>query len=391
MPVQKKQGSLAAKLGAKLDKAIKAHKDDEVRLGGGGDLPSGIEMGIAQLTEFKFGEYKDGPNKGEPFCYAAGIVKAPHQAPNGLPIVGLRTQYGPEPLCETKSKDGKVTTLDQHIDRVLNEMRKLGVDTKQYDGGDWLEGQGAMLKEAKPHFRFRTWSNNVTTQYPNPKTFHDWKGACEYNGEGENLEVDNTGGDDSTGSEEVQTEAVEGASWEADDLDDLAVAADGNDPEAAAKLAERAAELDIDSDAQPSWEAVVELIKAQMAGGGDSSDDGSAAGSQEWEVLGELADSDEEDADHARSQLEVEAQRRELDPDAYGSWSELAAVFTEPEAEAAAFEPKKGEVVKYKPKGVRKTIDCEIMLVFEKAQTVSLKSLSDGKLYKAIPWAELSE
>jgi len=106
MPAKVSKSPLMAKLGNKLAESFDKHKDDETRYGGGSDLPKGIEGGIAQLVDCKFDTYKTGDNKGEFFFYAAGIVKAPKEV-GGVPIVGLRTQIGPEPLCDTPDRSRK--------------------------------------------------------------------------------------------------------------------------------------------------------------------------------------------------------------------------------------------------------------------------------------------
>ena len=64
MPVQKGKSVLAGVAG--LNKLVSKHKADETVLPGGGRLPDGIEGGVAQLEDCRFGVFKDGPNKGKP-------------------------------------------------------------------------------------------------------------------------------------------------------------------------------------------------------------------------------------------------------------------------------------------------------------------------------------
>ena len=125
MVMQKGKSSILAKLGNQLNKAIAAHKDDELELSQFGELPAGIENGIAQLVECKFDVYKKGDMKDQPFFYAAGVVKRPETV-GDIPIKGLRTSIM-EPVCDTPGKARQ--TVDEHIKKIMNDMRKLGYDT----------------------------------------------------------------------------------------------------------------------------------------------------------------------------------------------------------------------------------------------------------------------
>ena len=154
MAKQTLKSGLVGKLGAKLSKAVEAHKGDETKFsGGGGDLPGGIENGIAQLVLCKFGVYEKGEFEGEYYWMAQGVVVSPKKHA-GIVIEGLRTSIGPEAICDTPNKARKTT--EEHVAWVLNEMRKLGVDTSELSGDD-LESTAEALQELGPHFRFRTW------------------------------------------------------------------------------------------------------------------------------------------------------------------------------------------------------------------------------------------
>ena len=179
-----KKSSLAAKLGERGAKAVEAHRDDETRLGAGSRLPDGIEGGVARLVDCRFGQYEKGDNKGEFFFIARGVVLRPKDH-NGVAVEGMHTQIM-EPLCDTpkRSRSG----VDDHVEWVLNEMRKLGADTSEADVDD-LEQMAADLKEASPTFRFRTWKGEATKEWPNPRVNESWEGACEYDEEEEGEDV----------------------------------------------------------------------------------------------------------------------------------------------------------------------------------------------------------
>ncbi len=340
MPAKTGSSGLMAKLGQKLVKSHEAHKADETKFGAGGDLPAGIEGGVAQLVSCKFGQYKDGDNKGEYFFMAAGIVKEP-KVVEGMRIEGLRTQIGPEPMCDTPKATGKRKTFDDHYAWVLNELRKLGINTSEVSGEN-IEEVAKALEESKPHFRFRTWKGrkNETGPYKDrePRVQHEWRGLAEYvEGEGgaESGVVDET-------AAESETQTDTPAEDEVVDYAALGEAADAGDSEAAEKVQQAALDAGVnqgDIDSAANWVAVAQLIES--GSGGD-------------EGTGEAQTTDEEE------------------------WV-----------------PKVEDVYKYKPmdaktkKPVKKAIEVEVLTVDAENQTVDLAALdnkkTDPKTKKVIP------
>lgn len=304
MPAQSGQSKLMQKLGVEGRKAFEAHKKDETDLSSFGSLPGGIERGVAQLVDCKFGFVQQGKdNAGQPFFFAAGIVKQPVKH-NGIPIVGMRTQVI-EPLYSTPTRSRK--TVEEHLAWVMNEMRKLGGNTASI-GPDDLENMADALKAAQPHFTFRTWQGvkrkpgeqGYNEQYdgpnaPPPRVNETWNGACDYSEDdtaGVNGVVDHTaagvgpadqadqfdeegsqGGVDAGADAEADAETTTGentepANLDADDVDALGAAADGDgddSSDAQAMLQAKAEELGIAEDditGAANWAAVVDLIKA---------------------------------------------------------------------------------------------------------------------------------
>lgn len=361
MPVQKGKSSLAAKLGQKGAKAVNAHKDDETRMGNA-SLPAGIENGIAKLVDWKFGEYKDGKQKGQPFFMAAGIVVSPTHH-DGQPIAGMRTQIGPEPLCDTPDRK-TAKTLEDHIDVVLNEYRKIGVDTTTMTIED-LEPAAAALLEESPHFRFRTWKGKKQTTGPykdqEPRTQHEWLGVVEFEGEVEDrVEADDEPVEDEEVEEEEVAEEEEtegdeaeegGEQMTADELKTMGKEADKGDQDSIVELDTLARELGLNPDSKllNTWVKVAIAIAKKQD---------------------ELAEAgDEEEAEETEEEAEEE------------------------EVEEAA-DPEKGATYKWKPpmaKGgkPKKPIDVEITTVDKRKKLVSFKTLDDGKLHKDIPWDKL--
>jgi hypothetical protein len=292
MPPQTGKSGLSAKLGDRLRKAHEAHKGDETEFSNFGELPAGIENGIAQLVDVKFAEYKTGDLKGQYFFMARGVAKFPEEL-NGQKVAGLYTQIGPEPLCDTPQRATR-KTLDDHLAWVYNELRKLGIDTRTL-AVDNLETVAAMLVKAKPHFRFRTWKGKKQLTGPyagqEPRLNHDWGGLVEVQ---EDTEPGDGVADHTTspppapkpngkpptalGGKPVPTPAPEPKPEPAaeytdqGDVDSLLERANGGDEDAVAelvRLAVAAGHEESAVEAAESWEAVAEMVK-----GGSSQQEG---------------------------------------------------------------------------------------------------------------------
>ncbi len=308
MPVQRTQSSLLGKLGDKLKKAAAAHKEDPVEYGNI-ELQAGINNGIAQLVDCKFMPIAAGKqNAGEYMLYMAGIVKVPTEH-SGIPVQGLRTSVT-EIICDTPGRSRK--TIDEHVAFVQNELKKLvGKDEAAANpdlfSGENLESTAEMLKEAQPHFRFRTWkgSKQVVAKSPDgkwrvfdeddkgnrspnkrmtgawtteeaakkanpyadgrePRVNHDWQGRCEYTSDGsEGAVVDNTA--PSANGTPAATEESEGV-----DIAALVTAAAEGNEKAMAKLNELAQKAGVDSkdvEGAGNWGEVASLIEVHQGGG----------------------------------------------------------------------------------------------------------------------------
>lgn len=364
MPAKTTTSGVIAKLGSKFGKAFNQHKNNEVNYGGG-TLPAGIELGIAQLVDMKIDVYKTGENKGKEFFYMAGVVQKPLSIDvNGasVRVAGLRTSKM-EPLCDTPGGKGKRKTITQHAEWVINELKKLGVATEELDFEEAgvIEGVMAAVKEAKPYFRFRTSAIPNDDPKQPPYIYEEWKGLAEgyVPDEEANAEVDNTGSNGEAPAEEpakpAATKTAKGAGTKAaprapepesstdeePDLDALAEAADGGDAEAAEKLAALATEAGYDEDTvkgADNWAEVVGLIRL-------GTDDGTSA---------------------------------------------------EGEATVEEWKPVEGDVYKFKPidpktkKPVAKFVECTILEVNEEKKTVKVNRNDTNKPYPmSVKWDAL--
>lgn len=334
MPSQSGSSSVLAKLGNKLNQAVGKHKADETVYPTGGRLPPGIEQGVAQLISITFGEFKSGPNQGKPFAMAQGVVKLPTEH-RGIPIEGLRTNWGPEPLCDTTDRNNKTTTFEEHVGNVLNMFRMLGLNTAEYDDGD-LGGMAEALVAAEPHFRYRTWEMKAKPpEFPNPRQGETWGGSCEHSGELSDPVQDNTAQATKPSANGAGKAPFEPGAEE-EDLQALGALADTKPP----------------------------------------TEDGVAAAKK----------------------LAGQAKLFNLDPEAYATWSELATAIeaesandTQGSGESAPADPVKGETCFFKPPRARKAVECEVTAVFPTSKKVNLKNLTTGDSYKSIEWSALQE
>lgn len=357
MPPQTAKSGLAAKYGAKLDKAVKAHAGDETRIGMV-NLPAGINNGVAQLTEAKFDTYKTGKYIGEYYFRATAMILEPemHTDPwtgMDVPLKGLNTSIM-MPCCDTKNDKQEVTPIEEHVDKILNEMRKLGQDTNGADASV-LEQLAAQLTEAQPIFRFST-SNTPkpTKQKPNPRIWENWNGqkGLENYVPGEGAPVtndqsgdDNAGGDDTSGGGDDNSGGDDTAAASGDENLDL---------DALLNLANEAEETD---EVKAAREKLTELA---VAAGHDAQ---AVNDAPNWEAVREFIDNPAT-ADEPPPAKEPEKPKT----------------------------PKKGGVVKYTPIDGKtkkpmidgktkkpKLIDCVIESINTKASTVDLKNLEDSK------------
>jgi hypothetical protein len=278
MPPQKSTSKLAALLGDQGRKAHEQHKGDETSFGII-NLPPGIVGGVAQLVMAKIDLYKESAtNAGKPCVIFRGSAKHPTMWKD-VRVAGQGVLLT-IPLCETKKNDGTVVSFSENYSAFLNELRKLGVDTKQTTF-DNIESLLAVLVKQGPHFHFSTrgWTPPKSATNPNPTemVFTQFDGSCEYTGGivDPTLQVDNSAAPAPqapapaapapAAPAPAATPTAPAASEAEPDLDALAAAAETMDQDAQDKLTEMAKTLDISDEAieeTKSWVEVVALIRA---------------------------------------------------------------------------------------------------------------------------------
>lgn len=288
-----------------LDSFIQQHANDKTEMSANmGELPSGIENGVAKLTAFKFGEYERGKFQGKRFFMAMGNVVSPRKMVidgDPFPIEGMMTRIGPEPLCDTP--DRKRKTTGDHVAWMLNELRKLGLDTSNLSTQEELEEACNVLVEEGVYFRFRTWGG-PTESDPNATTQHTWNGACEW---------------EQTSSatvNETLSQNLDGA------------AADSGDEDAQIAIGNKAQSMGIDIDEFETWTDVLAEIKKKSAkSSGKKGKVEELMKTMTFQELGALADA-EGDGDVIQA-MENEARNNDIDPDEYETYEELGTVLDE--------------------------------------------------------------
>lgn len=397
MPKQvgKVSGALA-KVKDKVAKAHQAHINDEVNYGQM-DLPAGIEGGIAKLVDCRFGEYKEGPNKGQPFFLASGIVVVPEEHK------GLRTSIGPEPLCDTPNASGKRKEFSDHWGWVENELCKLGAERSDL-GPDSVEAIAAALKEQKPHFRFRTWkgtkddivekggkwfvmrdgkqqagpySSEGVLKAANPfagrepRVQHDWKGVRGL----ENYQV------------EIATDAVED---DTEEPEEASPAKPGKTtrpaPEPEPEVADEEPET---TEVEVEPEEDLDALAKKAAKDADAADRlkelAKAAGIEDSWV--EEAESWAAVVERIRNPGTAEAEKEEEPEQEEGGITVGYVYFYKP-IDPKTLKP----FVDPKTKKERKAIEVEVQAVNDKKKTATCKNVDDGKtIYKDVPFDKLEQ
>lgn len=332
--------SVLSGLGAEGRKAFDSTKADKVVNSSSGELPGGIEHGVAKLVECKFGVYKTGNMEGKPFFMASGVVTFPLKH-DGMSIEGLRTNIGPEPLCETPTR--KRQSIADHVAWILNEMKKLGADLSEVDFDGW-EMIADALKKAAPSFRFRTWKPEPAKEGPykgkETRVIHMWGGT-----------VEDTGPEDDGVSDQTQEDDNDIPP----DSDDT-IAAEPDDDNKVATLVYKADQGDTDAQ-----KGLTDLALASGASKEDVEDDDIS-----WQDVADMID-------------ESGDPEPEPDPEPADDWK-----------------PAKEEIYKYTPKGKRKPVDVEITAVFKGTKTVNCKNTETNPTtlsqdtYKKVPWDKLT-
>lgn len=170
MPKTTVPSGLLAGMGRRLVDAFDFAKGKSVELNFGGQLPGGIENGVAQLRELKIGQYApDTKLAGKPYFLGQAVVIFPVEL-SGQKIAGLFTRIGPEPLCDTLDRAGQNSrkSFQDHFDWMVQHLKQLGWRSETLQARSAQEMESFLLAAMKalcqtaPYFRFRTWKGKKT-------------------------------------------------------------------------------------------------------------------------------------------------------------------------------------------------------------------------------------
>lgn len=134
-------------------------------------LPTGIDNGVARLSQIGIGTYESDHKvpefHGKLYFSAMGVVVLPVEH-EGKPTRGLQTWLQREPLFDTPKAGGKRKTLSDHFQFMRSHLTGLGFDVDEAlsslppnvtddQVAAAIEAGCKALEQAKPYFRFRTW------------------------------------------------------------------------------------------------------------------------------------------------------------------------------------------------------------------------------------------
>lgn len=246
----------------KTNNPYAAHAQDKTDFGFI-EMPPGITGGVAQVTKCYFGTYKKGENEGERYFMAIATGIEPVTAPNGAQARGATIQLM-EPICETTTRAGKTTPEDDHVASVMNEIRKMGVDTSEVSCFEDLEELAQAVQDAAPYVRFATSQGEPTKEFPDPRIWHNWNGLAEGYEQEETDDVEEEGvGEIPEHGEAPPDDEVP---FDTADINSIAEAADYGDTLAEELMTEKAAEAGIDDDfvkEANDWSVVADAIVAE--------------------------------------------------------------------------------------------------------------------------------
>lgn len=386
-----------------ISAAIVAHREDETTYGTEMvDLPGGIQQGRAKLSAAKIDKHEKGDNQGKQYLYLAGTVVAPAQAlkitrrleggkivqvgdPEMMDILGLRTSQF-IPLYETANK-----TVEENVARALNELRKLGLETKHFKHEDEISAALPALVKAGPYFKFNTSESDPTEQYPDPRVWENWLGTQGL----ENYQPPS--GDpvqDNTGSGSVTSD---------DDVASLGAAADDGDTDAEQKLIAKATEAGIDYDSIETWAEVADqLSESEPEAAEEPETEDEPEEDISWQDRGSMVD-DGEDPDNAHEKAMIaRCEELGIDYNSIETWAEVGQKLGEAEGAAATeteepdepeaspeFVPDKDDIYLYDWDGE----ECEVKVVKvnKRSKTVDVETTDGEYATEGVSWDELKE
>jgi len=330
------------------ESAREAIRYEKPKAPGGGSLPAGIDSGVALLTRIDFDVIDKGDYEGEQRFYCHGTCVAPKEH-EGIPVFGKLVQVGTITLADTVDRESNEVSFKVNLAKAENRLKLLGFPTEDFDNLEedslaYFQANGSSM-----YFEFSTWKpedgDRVVTMLRGPiREFvpDDDDGVEEAKPAPKAKAAPKAEATKPPKAKKVVEAEVEVEEEEEVDLKATAKKADKGDKKAQLALSEAAKELGIDpeGDEFDNWTSVFEAIEAAKT----------------------------------KPKGKPKATQKE-----------------EPE-EAEPIVPTKGQVYGYKPNPKsKKVVECEVIKVLKRDQTVDLRSLSDDEEYEGVEWAELIE
>ena len=392
MPSQEGSGGLFRKYGDRLNENLQKAVEKPTEYGPIG-LPPGVRDGRAQVVKCYFKQYETGDNQGEYYFRCEAVALEPATVLNPKTgkdekVAGLRTSIM-IPCCETKNKQQKITTQEENMAKVINEMKKIAGD--EYMTGasmETLEELAKGIQDADPpiYIKFRTSQGAATPDYPDPKVWENWDGS---RGLEDYVPPDNA------------AELVQDATKESDNVaSDTPPPARPKTPPTPAKTAPKAA--------QPPAKAPPAASKAPPTKPGAAKapppkkpPEPAAPAFDEFadlDSLRQMAERGDLPAIQKLTEHAISAGFTQEQVDEASSWQELVDLINgggsetanDDETVADEFTPEVGQVYAYKPPKAKTPVDCEVMEVDVEARTMKLKNLTNQKvIYPSVSFDDL--
>lgn len=431
MPAKEETSGILVSLGSQVVEAFDAGKNKPVELSFGGNLPGGIENGVAQLRDLRIGKYQDGTKlAGKPYFMGQAVVMFPKEI-KGQKLVGLYTKIGPEPLTATPDRQGDKSrkTFAEHFDWMLQHLMQLGANLGGLQGKTPLEVENHLrlvmkaLCKAAPYFRFRTWvgTKQVIAQDTDGRWYlfnENEKGSRKRTPAKPGFATEEAAKKSFTyAGNEPQVQHVWGEiihdyrSAIGNGMKDESEPQEGYSPSNRISEPLDKSELSSAADEKANKESSADQFN-------EFSDSGDNSGHLDGLVM-RATEQEDEQAQDELIQMAVAAGYDEsfVTSDKVQSWASLAEMIRNPqtgseEAELASSDesssdaeseptplatPAVKDVVHFNPidpktkKPAKKAVECEVISVDKKAKTVKLKLLRDGKtIFNAVPWDKIA-
>jgi len=328
----------------------------------GQQLPGGIVRGVAQFSSFNIDE---NDNK-VPFISLTGIVKEPEEYRGARATVTHRFE-------ETEND-----SIESKMDKFSSDLQLLGSDTEGTTEDDW-DGLLAELVKDKPHFYFNTraWSFTGRDGSTIEGTTVFIQGLAEdWDGDDDEVPNDDEDPDEDGADNDPDDEEPE----DDEDGDDYEPAKDDR--------------VSVDDGENDEWDGTVKTVNKRNKTATVLADEDDETYSVDWDSMTPLEDDEdgededdepEDDEDPDEDPDDEGDDDGEEDPDDEDGDDE------DPDDDEGDdnWVPDKGDVYLYSVNNRAKAREVDVTSVNKSKETVNVKRVDDGKVFKDVPWTKL--